>query len=159
MPLPVTAKTITTVLPTSASETSRSTFASTVRASRQQWLAEKKIAVLAQGALMRNPELPNVPMMLEETTSPLHKQVLTLLLSTLPMARPFGMPPGTPKDRLQAMRTAFVATMRDPAFLEEAKAATLDIDPMPGEDMAAMLAKAYAMPAEVVREAARAVGN
>lgn len=131
---------------------------STLKTSRPQWLAENKVAVLVQGALVKNPELPNVPMMLDDAANETQRQVLTLLLTTLPMARPFGMPPGTPAERVAAMRTAFDATMKDAEFLKEARTGGLDIDPMQGTQMAGHLQRAYAMPPEIVAQAAKAAG-
>jgi tripartite-type tricarboxylate transporter receptor subunit TctC len=49
-----------------------------------------------------------------------------------PTARPFALPPGTPKDRVQMLRKAYTDTMKDAAFLAEAKKANLDINPTDG---------------------------
>ena len=54
----------------------------------------------------------------------------------LTMAWPFTAPPGLPDDRTRALRQAFAATHRDPKFLQEAKTAGFDIDPVSGEDVA-----------------------
>lgn len=132
---------------------------STLRSSRKQWLDDKKVVVLAQGALVPNPELPGVPMMIEATGSDRKRQALTLVLAAQAMARPFAMPPGTPKDRVEAMRKAFAATLKDPELLKEAKAANLELDPMAGEAMAALMAKVYATPADIVKEAAAALAD
>ena len=75
------------------------------------------------------------------------------------MARPFAMPPGTPPDRLDAVRAAFMATMTDAEFVKEARTSGLDIEPMPGADIAAILKRVYAMPPDIIAEARRAVGN
>ena len=40
---------------------------------------------------------------------------------TYEFQRPFSVPPGTPKDRLQILRNAFAATMKDPEFIAEAE--------------------------------------
>ena len=132
---------------------------STLRSSKQKWIADRKIAFLVQGGLTRHPELAAVPMMLDEAKSETERQVVSLLLATLPMARPFALPPGTPKDRVAGMRQAFNATLNDAELLKDARAASLDIDPMPGAEVAAALQRAYAMPPDIVAQAARAVGN
>ena len=49
--------------------------------------------------------------------------------------RPYVVPPGTPKDRVQILRKAFMDTMKDPAFLAEAKKANLDINPDDGAEL------------------------
>ena len=45
------------------------------------------------------------------------------------------MPPGTPADRVQALRTAWSETMRDPEFVAEAKRSKLEIDAMDGDEL------------------------
>ncbi len=52
------------------------------------------------------------------------------------LARPFVLPPGTPKDRVQILRKVFADTMDDAEFLAEAKKSNLDISPLSGEDVA-----------------------
>jgi tripartite-type tricarboxylate transporter receptor subunit TctC len=51
------------------------------------------------------------------------------------MTRPYLLPPGTPKDRVQVLRKAFVETLNDPSFVGEAKKSTLEIDPVSGEEL------------------------
>ena len=132
---------------------------STLRASRKQWIDDNKVTILAQGALVRDKALPDVPMMLDLTTTERQKETLTLLLAAQAMARPFAMPPGTPNERLDAMRAGFMATMQDAEFIKEARTVGIDIDPMPGADVAQLMKKIYAMPADVIADAARAVRN
>ena len=52
-----------------------------------------------------------------------------------PSVRPYVVPPGTPKDRVQILRRAFMDTMKDSAFLAEAKKATLDINAADGAEL------------------------
>ena len=49
--------------------------------------------------------------------------------------RPFSVPPGTPKERLQILRKAFAETMKDPEFIAEAKKAKLEISYVSGEEI------------------------
>ncbi len=133
---------------------------SSLRASRKAWLEGNKVNILAQMALEKDPAIPaSVPLMLDLLKDEKKKQALTMILAPQAMARPFAMPPGTPPARVAAMRKAFMATLKDPEFLAEAKKARLDVNPMTGEAMAAIVKKAYAMPADIVQEARQAVGN
>jgi tripartite-type tricarboxylate transporter receptor subunit TctC len=133
---------------------------SAIKSSRKAWLADKKINILSQAALQKDPELPaDVPLLLDLLTDAKDKQALTLIIAAQAMARPFAMPPGTPKDRVEAMRAAFMATMKDAEFVAEAKKTGLDINPMPGDKMAELMAKAFATPPEIVALARRATGN
>mgnify|MGYP001586169497 FL=1 len=52
-----------------------------------------------------------------------------------PTARPYVLPPGTPKDRVETLRKAFMATMKDSEFLAEAVKAKLDINPLDGAEL------------------------
>lgn len=130
---------------------------STIKASHQAWIADKKFVYLAQIGLARDKDLPDVPLLSELGTSDLQKEALRLISLSQTVARPFAMPPGTVADRLAAMRAAFMATMKDGEFLDQAKASKLEVDPYSGEQVAELFAKAYAAPKAVVDEAIRAI--
>jgi len=51
------------------------------------------------------------------------------------MTRPYALPPGTPKERVQLLRKAFLETLKDPSFVAEAKKSNLDVDPVSGEEL------------------------
>jgi hypothetical protein len=68
------------------------------------------------------------------------------------MGRPFFGPPGIPEDRAGVLRTAFIATMKDPAFLKEAKNLDVAIDPLDGKEVAALVKRIYGMPKQVVED-------
>jgi tripartite-type tricarboxylate transporter receptor subunit TctC len=67
------------------------------------------------------------------------------------MARPYVMPPGVPAERLQALRAAFDATMKDPAFLADAKRQDLEVRPISGGDADALIREVYATPPAIVK--------
>jgi hypothetical protein len=73
-----------------------------------------KLNVLVQMAFDRSPELPDVPSALDLVSDPAARQVLELILRRQEMGRPLAAPPGTPAERVAALRAAFYATMRDP---------------------------------------------
>ncbi len=85
---------------------------------------------------------------------PQKKRVLTLILLRQETGRPVAAPPGVPEDRLAALRRAFDATMKDPAFIAEAEKLQLEIEPMTGPEIHKMLAEAFATPKNIVAEAA-----
>ncbi len=133
---------------------------SSLRTSRKQWLAEKKVSILMQAALARDPGIPpDVPMLLDKASTPEQKAALTLILAPQSVGRPFVMPPGTPADRLAVVRKAFMAALKDPEFLAEAQKAALDVSPMSGEEVAALYKKVYETPKAVIDDARRAIGN
>ena len=100
--------------------------------------------------------LPNVPLVMDLPTTPQNKAALKLIASRQSIARPFAAPPGIPADRLAALRTAFDATMKDPAFLAEAKRLDLEVRPVPGIEVEKLIKEIYATPPDVVKLAAQA---
>jgi tripartite-type tricarboxylate transporter receptor subunit TctC len=112
---------------------------STVKTINANWIAEKKIKVLAQWSLRKNPELPDVPMVLDLAKTEADRQALLLGLARLEFGRPFFVPPGVPAPRVEALRRAFDATMKNREFLAEAERLKLDVDPITGEQVAALI--------------------
>ncbi len=102
------------------------------KSTRPQWLAEKKIFILVQVALKRNAELPDVPTMAELAKNDADRQVLTFISADTAISRPLVTNQGVPRERVEALRQAFDATMKDPEFLAEAQKSKTDISPMTG---------------------------
>jgi tripartite-type tricarboxylate transporter receptor subunit TctC len=123
---------------------------STLKAIAEQWIKDKKIRILAQWALRKHPEMPDVPLILDQAKTDEQKQALNLALARLEFGRPFFMPPNVPADRVNAIRRAFDATMKDKEFLAEAEKLKIEIDPLNGEQVAALIEKIYKTPADTV---------
>jgi tripartite-type tricarboxylate transporter receptor subunit TctC len=104
------------------------------KATKPDWLREKKIFILVQVALKRNPELADVPTMIELAKSDEDKAVMTFLSADVPIARSYVTTPGVPKERVEALRRAFDATMKDPDFVAEANKLNMDMSPSTGEE-------------------------
>ena len=68
-----------------------------------------------------------------------------------------GRRPGVPRERVAALREAFVDTLHDPALVAEAQRMQLDVDAMPGDELQALIAKLYALPPEIVSRARQAL--
>jgi tripartite-type tricarboxylate transporter receptor subunit TctC len=116
------------------------------------WTSKSVRPLIQFGRTTRHPQLPDVPTGRELTKDP---KVLALLeFAELPffMALPFVAPPGLPPERAAALRDAFTAMCRDAAFLDDARKAKLDISPVDGEAVRALLAKAAATPKDVVTD-------
>jgi len=103
------------------------------KSTRPQWLAENKIHILVQVGLKRNPELPDVPLMQELVKDELDKQALIFMSADSAIARAVVTTPGTPPDRVAALRRAFDAVMKDPDLLAEAEKLQQDISTATGE--------------------------
>jgi tripartite-type tricarboxylate transporter receptor subunit TctC len=130
---------------------------STMKASRPRWVNDHLLNVIVQMGLTKLHDLPDVPSALDLVGDPKSKQVMELILMRQEAGRPFAAPPGTPADRVTALRQSFAATLADPAFTAEAQKLQLEIDPLSGQEIEVMLAKAYAAPRPIVQRAAALV--
>ena len=87
------------------------------------------------------------------------RQILRLVLSRQQMAWPFAAPPDLPKDRADALRAAFDATMRDPDYLAETKQRRLEVNPMTGAAIDKLIAELYATPPDVIAATKTAISE
>lgn len=113
------------------------------------WIANKKIRVLAQMGLEKHPEIPDVPLAADLLKNPEDKQVLEVIVLPQEFGRPIVAPPGVPADRMALYRKAFQAMLKDPEFLAEAEKQHLAIEPLDDKQIQALLTRAYAMPKAV----------
>jgi tripartite-type tricarboxylate transporter receptor subunit TctC len=120
-----------------------------VKTTIPQWIAEKKITVIAQYGLHRDPELPDAPTMLELAKTDADRQALTMMFARTEYGRPYFVPPDVPPARVEALRRAFDATMKDPDFVADAAQLQLDLSPATGEEVQALVAKLAATPADI----------
>jgi tripartite-type tricarboxylate transporter receptor subunit TctC len=118
-----------------------STSMEIVRALHSDWLRDKTITILVQYALRRHPEMPDVPMSWELGRTEEEKQILRVVANATEVGKLILSTPNTPADRIQALRRAFDATVKDPDFLAELKAARVDVGAMPGEGLAQLVAE------------------
>jgi tripartite-type tricarboxylate transporter receptor subunit TctC len=121
------------------------------------WVKEKKVNVIAQWAMKKHPDLPNVPMVLDLAKSEADRAALELLIARLEYGRPYFVPPGVPDERVQALRRAFDATMKDPEFLADAKKLSLEIDPITGEEAQKLIARVLATPEPIAARVRKAL--
>jgi tripartite-type tricarboxylate transporter receptor subunit TctC len=122
----------------------------TLKTLSSAWLADQKIKIIAQWALRPNPELADVPNVLDEARTNDERDALRLVLARLDIGRPFFLPPNVPPDRVAALRAAFDATMQDPDYRAEADKLKVDIDPLTGAELAALVAQVAQTPVETV---------
>jgi tripartite-type tricarboxylate transporter receptor subunit TctC len=121
-----------------------------IKITRNEWVTSKRITLLLQMALQKNPALPDVPLIMDLASNERERQILRLVLSRQQMGWPFLAPPGVPPERAEALRQAFDNTMKDPEFLSEAAQRQLEVNPMRGADIERLLGELYATPADVV---------
>jgi tripartite-type tricarboxylate transporter receptor subunit TctC len=117
----------------------------------------KEIAATVQLGLSAHEELPDVPLITSLTKDRKELAALRVILSRQSMARPFLAPPDIPDDRKAALRAAFDATMKDPEFLEEGRRLDLEVRPVSGAQIDALVADLYMTPLDILSVAAEAI--
>jgi tripartite-type tricarboxylate transporter receptor subunit TctC len=117
---------------------------------RPTWIEGNRVIVLNQIGDVRDPAFPQVPLMHELAKTPEQRQVLTLLSLPPALGRPFFTTPDVPAERAAALRRAFEATMKDEAFLKEARQLNLEMNPFGGERAAAIVNDTINVPVELV---------
>lgn len=132
---------------------------SSLKTQKPEWADGTQIILAVQFGIDGDPELDKlkVPSIFSFTKSEADKQVFELLVGQQEFGRPFVMPPGTPADKLAAMRQAFAKVFADPEFIEEAKKQKLDIAYGSGEDVQKLVARLYATPKPVVDRMVKAM--
>ena len=68
------------------------------------------------------------------------------------IARPYVLPPNTPKDRVLTLRKGLADTLKDPKFLADAKKARLDLDPLSGEELEKVVARVYKLEKRIIEK-------
>lgn len=129
-------------------------------ATQPEWIASGKVRILLQISDKRHPQLPDVPIITELAMPAADRQVLDMVMQRQSLARPYAAPPGTPADRIAALRRGFAAALTDKEFLAEAVKQKLEIDPVDGAQMEDMIRRVYASPPEIIERARAALlGN
>src|SRR5438445_410959 len=112
------------------------------------WLRDKKINLLVQIGLTKAPDLPNVPLLMDLAQNENDRAALKLLSASTTIGRPVFSTPNVPPERTKALRDAFDAMVKDPAFLEEAKKMNFDIEPISGGELQKIVTAIVATPKE-----------
>jgi tripartite-type tricarboxylate transporter receptor subunit TctC len=128
-----------------------------VKLRRPDWIPNGTIAVLFQGGTKPNPELKDVPFVVDLAQKPEDKQAIEFLYAGQGIGRPFVAPPGLPPDRLKIVQDAFAATMKDPDFIAETQLRKLNLDPSDGEQLEALVKKTYATPKPTIDRIAKLI--
>jgi tripartite-type tricarboxylate transporter receptor subunit TctC len=135
-------------------------FVSGMLATYGKDVASGRIRVLVQLAAEKHPALPNVPLITEFIKDRQTRDEIMFSLSWFEAGRPFVAPPGVPADRVKILRDAFMKTVASPDFVAEAKAMSLDVSPMSGEEVQSLMDRLYATPKPLIdRVRAIIVGN
>jgi tripartite-type tricarboxylate transporter receptor subunit TctC len=125
----------------------------TLTSTKPQWIRDKQINILVQMGMKPHADLKGVPMAVELAKTPDDRRVMEVVFAKFGMSRPFMAPPGMPPERLAMLRRAFDATLQDPAVLEEAKKLGMEINPVSGSDVEALVTRMMATPDALAQRA------
>lgn len=127
------------------------------KANRPDWVRDKKINIIFQVGLKRSRELPDVPLFMDYAKNDLDRAALRLFSAAATIGRPLFSTPDVPKERVDALRTAFDATVKDPAFLEAAAKSGLDIEPVSGVELQRIVDEIVSTPKNVTERLAKII--
>lgn len=128
---------------------------SSLKAQRPEWIRDNRLNILVQDALEPSAELTarGVPHSLPLMKEPADRRAAELIFAQQVFGRPYIAPPGTPAGRVEALRKGFTMTMKDEAFLADAKKSRLNIDPASGDRVQRLIHDAFNAPKEIVQRA------
>lgn len=107
-----------------------------IRATWTKAIQSGEAVVVLQILPKPHPELPNVPLAINYAKTDEARQLIQVgIQDPSQYYRPYVLPPGTPKERVQVLRKAFMDTMKDPEFVADAKKAKLDVEPVSAEEL------------------------
>jgi tripartite-type tricarboxylate transporter receptor subunit TctC len=121
-----------------------------LKASKPDWVRDKKVILLIQMGMSKHPELPDVPLIMDLVSKPEDRVALEFLFATQEAGRPYVAPPGIPEARKVALRRAFDATMKDPELLSEATRSGIELNPITGEEVEEIVVRLYKTPKSVI---------
>ena len=120
---------------------------------RPDWVKGGVLVQLLQAGLSRHPDLPNVPLLHELATNPQDRALLEFLSASTSIARPLVASPGTPPERIAALRRAFDLAIHSPELLADAATTNMDISPLSGVDAQKVSDAIVNAPPEVIERA------
>jgi tripartite-type tricarboxylate transporter receptor subunit TctC len=115
------------------------------------WIQDRKINILVQHE-PKSREL-DAPSLQELARNDSDRAVIDLILSGGALGKPMATAPNVPPERVQALRVAFEATIKDPEFIKAAAAARIDVDPISGERLQDTIRKVLATPRSLTERA------
>jgi len=129
-----------------------STSWTAVKVGHPDWRPDKKINIVVQFALTKHPEMLEIPTVVELARNDEERAVLRAVMNATEIGTAFFTTPGAPPDRVQALRRAFDATMKDPEFLADAERTKLTVGPLAGEDLQKLVAEVTNLPPDLLEK-------
>jgi tripartite-type tricarboxylate transporter receptor subunit TctC len=129
------------------------------KATRPDWLRDHKINILVQIGLSKAPDLQDVPLLIDLAANDQDRSIFRLLSAPTTIGRPVFTSPGVPAERVKALRDAFDAMVKDPAFLAEAEREHFDINPVSGAEMQKIVQEIVATPKPIADRLLQIIGG
>jgi tripartite-type tricarboxylate transporter receptor subunit TctC len=123
------------------------------------WIRDGKLNFIFQMTLERDPSLADTPTLLEYAKTDEQRRIISLMATTETIGRSLMAPPGLPAARVTLLRSALMETVKDQRFLADAGKAQLDISPIPGDKLQAMVADIVSTPKPIVERFKAAVSR
>jgi tripartite-type tricarboxylate transporter receptor subunit TctC len=132
---------------------------SSFKSQRPDWIRDGKVNLLLQVGLEPNAELTRmgVPSVFKYVKSDEARKMVELVISQQVFQRSYIAPPGLAAEQLETLRSAFDATMSDQQFLNDAEKIRIDVSPLSGAKVQALVQKLYATPKDIVARARQAI--
>jgi tripartite-type tricarboxylate transporter receptor subunit TctC len=129
------------------------------KATRSDWLRDKKINILVQIGLTKAPDLPDVPLLVDLASNDGDRAIFKLLSAPTTIGRPVFTAPGVPPERVKALRDAFDVMVKDPVFLAEAEKEHFDLNPVSGAQMQKIVGDIVATPRPIADRLLQIIGS
>jgi tripartite-type tricarboxylate transporter receptor subunit TctC len=126
---------------------------SSVRANKPDWLKPGGLGrvLVAFGRATRHPDFPDAPTARELARNAEDRNLIEIIEIPYALSRPFAAPPDVPADRAKALQDAFLATHKDPAYLEEAEKIGIDVSPIGAQEVLGLIDRMAKTPADQLK--------
>lgn len=132
---------------------------SAIKQGHPDWIKDRKINLLLHTGMKPHPELPGVKLIREAATNDTDRKAMAFILAREIIGRPFVAPPDLPADRARTLRTAFAASLKDPALLQDADRSRMEIDLVPAEEVDELLKTMAQTPPAVLARVKEVLGR
>src|SRR5262245_55096406 len=122
----------------------------TLKRTKPDWIKNHHINTLVQYAIERHPDLREVPTVLEAATTPEERRVLAFYVSGAEVGRSLLATPGIPSNRVQTLRAAFDAMLKDPEVTAEIEKSSQEFQPASGESVQKLIEAAANAPRDII---------
>jgi len=123
---------------------------SNLTVNKADWLRDGKVRILIQYGTERLAALKDIPTAVELAATDADRAVLRFYALKFNMARPLALPPDVPADRVAALQSAFEDTMKDQAYLDEARRLRLDVNWLGSRDITEQVRQIQETPQAIV---------